>query len=1393
MKRDPKKSSKSGTFDVALKKEPQSNNPFIEACKNSKKNEKDRRNRSNSESLSHLKGVNPFKSELFIPTKEPAKPFAENEISARSRKKNFEIINKSINNYNNNTKRRNNSPKLKYLRKDLAKIGITRHFVDYLLNNGIKIIDDLLKPHMEEVIAKADEQDRPTLRRLASLTTINTIFPSLQVSTLAHSAGINSIAETARMSTGEFEDRLNNKLSREEMATLYQRFRASEMILANEAVNARTNSLYSITTDKPDDEDGKLYPSASSFKSVVRSEESFSACECPNCMLAVGPIAYLADLVDFALRGLRRRQINGSNNYEKLSVSSLSNILKQPLSDLPAVCSQADTIESYIRLATEVLLRYFSLDLDSLSSTGNEDLKKAENHYKLDTYIELLSRLGTSYEEIRQARSLDRSKIDDIDKLNRLADRIGIDLYTPRNDGSSVSGTLESAAPVVEDTIQTLFQTPDQVTSNKFRQWLENIFGLADVNVLLRNPFIHRPVVAYGEGSDRLRNWNLKGINYGWNTDPYGRIYVSINFRESYLVLTLYSDQNLQKAVAYGKLENLTSNENEITIQLIPIEDSNLNGSVYLSYHQDITSEKIVLEVIPKILSWRLQHLRNVWTKQDWPNDQLAENRPIVDPDIIGPDDFRTSRLKSNLITEQAFDVWFRRREWVNERMKELARQELRHTEGIPDLGKILMHMYEQPVSYGAISFPQVWAKTTPITDFELLSINLSRGEDVEATKNRIINDLYLSVEGFTRLMAIYSKDKLAKADSRNEKVGTNEWQELYSILTQAQKEKFYGVWKDEEKTLKIVLDPEQFWISLSEPKDGDWPSISSLAHSLPLTEQKIPLIDPTLVNLDDLPDYPVVRRAAEIWHDRRRILEQIRRDLKGKHEMSQLGVTDLLKQAIGDPNPGDPLSANLDIEVLYNNTKDGIDLDNTQRTILNDLHMATVDDFIRLMAIKAKDENLDLAKKPTSSEWEDIYTILTHAQKVKREYPKWIAEEDNLANGHFMYYTLKAKLPIWRASREARQDWQQKLILNSRQPIIDIDIIDEYDFRFPNYVDKAFKLWTDRHKAKKRYIEDLSNSLEDSIRNRVDNNSDVLDRFIAEKLGLATKEDLQYLSRQRSDGKNIISILQQIGLDLNWFDRLVSLKRVTPLIQNEKTEIVEILWQSHKRVHLFGAWLREEYDTGIVLGPDYFQDRNNNNNNNKRNNKTTNQAFKDRPTNLVIPISMRIDWEDRLSDRLRQDIQIKSALSDVLKSVDAQAMRTLRDALVLFQDNIVSDTIIRAVTSDVGRGRTSAFSCTSTSSTSIEKKNLITMAKCLSAKLGIDFSTGPSVSSTRIALAIEALQSLLIGVRNRKFGVESSGSGGWGWTALGQPLQITGNPVAVSWAGQNIHRSCSP
>jgi hypothetical protein len=278
----------------------------------------------------------------------------------------------------------------------------------------------------------------------------------------------------------------------------------------------------------------------------------------------------------------------------------------------------------------------------------------------------------------------------------------------------------------------------------------------------------------------------------------------------------------------------------------------------------------------------------------------VQSQRPsVIDPDVIGPDDFRAPVPKVNA----AFDVWLGRRSWVDAQLKGLATiTTVLNGVTVPDLKTMLGSMYTG-VTYGTATIAPWNSSTTPVSALENLWEDLSEGVSVAAIRQQIAADLGLTIDAFNRLIELKHHDQAAWFDSRNPPVSADGWREVYSILVEGMKTRFSAVWRAEEAALPLVFGSQTFVVSLREPPVGNWPPVIPVGQ---------PLVDPALVALTDLPEPTIGAGAITFWQARMAQEAQITQALRQARETT--GLQSALTQAVGDPKPGDPLPVDLDL-----------------------------------------------------------------------------------------------------------------------------------------------------------------------------------------------------------------------------------------------------------------------------------------------------------------------------------------------------------------------------------------------------------------------------------------------------------------------------------------------
>src|SRR6266516_4141583 len=641
-------------------------------------------------------------------------------------------------------------------------------------------------------------------------------------------------------------------------------------------------------------------------------------------------------------------------------------------------------------------------------SDVQQALARAEQDYRSATYQALLTQLGTSYDEIRLARAATD------EQRAAIADRLGIDLAQSRPDHLDDLFLDPTAAP----------RQPREITDATLQQ----LFGLVHTT---RDPLSDG--VKLGEDPSRLQlvRWNLSGVAWNRNTDVEGYVYVTLsNPAAGKYHVDVYQDAARTIQVASGERTDAHG-----AVDLSPAGSSELAGRFAIDYRTG--ANQITISLVPRFTSWRLNHLRAVWAAQDRPPDSLWSSQPVVDPDVIGPDDFRAPFASTSSSTQTHwFDVWVKRRAWVDARLDELAG--LTQADGTPDLPGMIGRMF-QNVTYGSQTLVP-WASTTQAAFTGLLDRFLQGNPpDDLATQ---LSDLFLTPASFARLAALYAKDREA-SNPKNEPVTADEWSDVHSILVQAEKGRFFSMWQTEDPP----LGPADFWISLPEPLVGEWP---------PVVPQGTALIDPDVVTLLDLPEPTFGQPVIKLWRDRRAWLDQARTTLRSDRIAAGAnGFSAILAEAYGGALP-----AGVDLDALYATLQKGLpdsdpELVQARATIEGTLLMS-VNTFSRLMVLRAKDAGT--ASKLSVAEWEEVYAILSQVER--KQLPnnqKWEAVE--AADGITYWQAWKARLPRWRCSTEARQQWRATLRTRSNAPIIDPDLLVLDDLRDPVAGNAAYDL----------------------------------------------------------------------------------------------------------------------------------------------------------------------------------------------------------------------------------------------------------------------------------------------------------------------------------------------
>jgi hypothetical protein len=192
----------------------------------------------------------------------------------------------------------------------------------------------------------------------------------------------------------------------------------------------------------------------------------------------------------------------------------------------------------------------------------------------------------------------------------------------------------------------------------------------------------------------------------------------------------------------------------------------------------------------PLLLKWRRDYLEALWRGQDDDERSQPEALPIIDPDLIGADD-----LSQAVPGNPAFDLWQERTNELTEIFGALKNKR----EAQPD---------------GLQGFDAIVSETLGKSAAELLALDTKQKEGVDIAPE--LKTLNLTRSSFMRLLRV-------RKMVENQTVSEVEWNEVYHILVQAEKQKNYPQWCDEEKQKQMALTERMFKPSENWPELPPW------------------------------------------------------------------------------------------------------------------------------------------------------------------------------------------------------------------------------------------------------------------------------------------------------------------------------------------------------------------------------------------------------------------------------------------------------------------------------------------------------------------------------------------------------------------------------------------
>ncbi|MFJ9131258.1 neuraminidase-like domain-containing protein [Streptomyces sp. NPDC102340] len=542
---------------------------------------------------------------------------------------------------------------------------------------------------------------------------------------------------------------------------------------------------------------------------------------------------------------------------------------------------------------------------------------------------------------------------------------------------------------------------------------LERVFGLASTR---RDPLSDGP--AGGPGAARVARWRLDGVR--WSADPVcagcdpdGVVHLRIDTAGAQgAVVMAYRDAARTAPVATGN----GPFDSDVTLR--QLHGSGVEGSVRPLAGTGTADAQ--LRVFPELAVHRWRRLRTQWDTADVPDDPFRPGepagavgrRPVVDPAVIGPDDFRLPLPKAAAAAPDGpFDVWRARRAWLDGVLDDLRA-----------LGPDMAALLDAPRAPTGAE-PAPWAGAPADLDALAAALTTGTADDVAAATATVATALHLPADAFLRLLAL--RDTAAAGTMR-----AADWAEARAIVALAYRRSRFAAWRAEERAAGIRLDAAVFYANPRPVSEGTWPPE-------PDTAAPRPWVDPDRLAAGDLPRSVAGDEARALWARRAAELATNARTVRNARAA---GWEQQVRTAVGAP----PAGAATWAQWIAARAAELDDLDpgvvDAAVTAVRDRFGGTaVAAFRRIAAVNA---TIADGLTPAEDARADAERTLAAARKVAVLYPTWRTEETSGTRPLPYWRAVRHTLTQWLAPAEDRSAWLTGLATRARPPAIDPDLV---------------------------------------------------------------------------------------------------------------------------------------------------------------------------------------------------------------------------------------------------------------------------------------------------------------------------------------------------------------
>lgn len=857
----------------------------------------------------------------------------------------------------------------------------------YLNDNQIQSLRDIAQlGGLSSLEDLPIDKNSPIIQSIDAHARLNALPIDIATQDILIQKGFTHIGAIGKASQEEFVQSVDGVLEAKQAGQIHATAKATYLML---------NHI--LTTDRIQQKKGTpINPSLPPIK-----------CDCKDCELAVSPIAYYTDLLDYTLDHTKF----GNN---KITISQLENIFYQPFGQLPTSCASQDDKLCQKRIAIEVLCSY----INTLPPSGFDQNIVTQGHQKywIEAYQNLLQQMGTSYDEIRLIRCASR------EEQQQLANRLGITLQSGNpNELDELLLDIPSLSPEDgEKKLEELFgyrytkrdpldKTPEGKLSLwrkaylrkiwEEEDWINDRFSEREIPVIdpdligvddLQKPESGEPIFDLWE---KRRKWIDKfatSARVVLGTQNFEAVLLRMYQLFSYSggFQSIWENQT-QPSDFNGLQTNLIQGIDQTNTELRIWNDLNMKPDAFIRLMEIRVNGISTKDDREDFFSILIQSYKNKFYGE-WIQEEQSNNiylnpfdfkNPIREPQVgflpvvvfnnappfIDPELITLEALPEVPAGDKAILRWNQRNDFLVQ--QKIDFQTKHQNDGFE---KLLELAWNQQAPFNPSTYLDDFITALDSTDQTIKDNAISEIE----------SDLKLSVEDFKFIM-----DIRAKEISGTPTLDLDELSKVYDLLVTSKKLKLhYPQWRAQEnsdgftnnywQTHKATLPKWRISNELRTEWNTALDQRIALSVALKLREEN-PIIDPDIIELVDLKE-PTSGDAHDIWIARRAWVDN---ELDALRNLNP-DLNQMILDTIGvDINGVGGIKEIADLEKNGENISSRL-----EKLLLTYSSFRTLLNFINLY-----EKNVNIL----SSEWEEIYQLLVQVKKVMNFW-NWHLEEIN-------------------------------------------------------------------------------------------------------------------------------------------------------------------------------------------------------------------------------------------------------------------------------------------------------------------------------------------------------------------------------------------------------------